>query len=103
MYIIFVNFLIFVQVPSVLFAPCHLMAIFTLGIQTGLVVDCGYNETVVLPISFTVCIFVHVDINLTLEPGIAEFLVLIEESKQMQSRHEWHCMKIKFSQRLNLT
>ena len=88
MYIIFVNFLISVQVPSVLFAPCHLMAIFTLGIQTGLVVDCGYNETVVLPISFTVCIFVHVDIKPTLEPGIAEFLVLIviEESKQNNAK-----------------
>lgn len=40
------------QVPSVLFAPCHLMAIMTLGINSALVMDCGYTETLVLPVSF---------------------------------------------------
>uniref|UniRef100_A0A671T1X4 Actin-related protein 10-like n=1 Tax=Sinocyclocheilus anshuiensis TaxID=1608454 RepID=A0A671T1X4_9TELE len=40
------------QVPSVLFAPSHLMSVMTLGIQSALVMDCGYTETLVLPESF---------------------------------------------------
>lgn len=40
------------QVPSVLFAPSHLMAIMSLGINSALVMDCGYTETLVLPVSF---------------------------------------------------
>lgn len=35
-----------------LFAPSHLMAIMTLGINSALVMDCGYTETLVLPVSF---------------------------------------------------
>ncbi|XP_014667142.1 PREDICTED: actin-related protein 10-like, partial [Priapulus caudatus] len=38
------------EVASVLFAPNHLMALFTLGVQTALVVDVGYTETFALPI-----------------------------------------------------
>ncbi|XP_062324499.1 actin-related protein 10 [Osmerus eperlanus] len=38
------------EVPSVLFAPSHLMSIMTLGINSGLVMDCGYTETLVLPV-----------------------------------------------------
>ena len=41
-----------IQAPSILFAPSHLLALFTLGIGTALVLDAGYSETVVLPISF---------------------------------------------------
>uniref|UniRef100_A0A8C4ZXD6 Actin related protein 10 n=1 Tax=Gadus morhua TaxID=8049 RepID=A0A8C4ZXD6_GADMO len=41
------------EVPSVLFAPSHLMAIMTLGLSSALVMDCGYTETLVLPVSFT--------------------------------------------------
>uniref|UniRef100_A0A9J8AMX5 Actin-related protein 10 n=1 Tax=Cyprinus carpio carpio TaxID=630221 RepID=A0A9J8AMX5_CYPCA len=37
------------EVPSVLFAPSHLMSVMTLGIQSALVMDCGYTETLVLP------------------------------------------------------
>ena len=44
--------LLFEQVPSLLFAPHHLLALFTLGVPSGLVLDCGLTETVVLPISF---------------------------------------------------
>lgn len=40
------------QVPSVLFAPSHLMAIMSLGINSALVMDCGHTETLVLPVSF---------------------------------------------------
>uniref|UniRef100_A0A8D3CF01 Actin related protein 10 n=1 Tax=Scophthalmus maximus TaxID=52904 RepID=A0A8D3CF01_SCOMX len=40
------------EVPSVLFAPSHLMAVMTLGINSGLVMDCGHTETLVLPVSF---------------------------------------------------
>uniref|UniRef100_A0A665WU46 Actin related protein 10 n=1 Tax=Echeneis naucrates TaxID=173247 RepID=A0A665WU46_ECHNA len=36
------------EVPSVLFAPSHLMAIMTLGINSALVMDCGHTETLVL-------------------------------------------------------
>lgn len=39
--------------PSVLFAPSHLMSIMTLGINSALVMDCGYTETLVLPVSFS--------------------------------------------------
>ena len=38
------------EVPSILFAPAHLVALFTLGISTGLVLDCGYSEALVLPV-----------------------------------------------------
>ncbi len=38
------------NVVSVLFAPGHLLALFTMGVPTALVVDCGYSETLVLPI-----------------------------------------------------
>uniref|UniRef100_A0A8C2B2J2 Actin related protein 10 n=1 Tax=Cyprinus carpio TaxID=7962 RepID=A0A8C2B2J2_CYPCA len=35
------------EVPSVLFAPNHLMSVMTLGIQSALVMDCGYTETLI--------------------------------------------------------
>uniref|UniRef100_A0A4W5QWZ3 Actin related protein 10 n=1 Tax=Hucho hucho TaxID=62062 RepID=A0A4W5QWZ3_9TELE len=38
------------EVPSVLFAPSHLLSIMSLGINSGLVMDCGYTETLVLPV-----------------------------------------------------
>ncbi|CEI96780.1 hypothetical protein RMCBS344292_10934 [Rhizopus microsporus] len=37
-------------VPSISFVPVHLMALFTTGLTTGLIVDCGNLETSVLPI-----------------------------------------------------
>ncbi|XP_078001136.1 actin-related protein 10-like [Glandiceps talaboti] len=38
------------EVPSVLFAPSHLVSLFTMGINTALVMDSGYTETLVLPV-----------------------------------------------------
>ncbi|KAI0212711.1 Actin-related protein 10 [Lamellibrachia satsuma] len=38
------------QVPSLLFAPSHLVALFTLGIPSGLVIDVGQKETQVMPV-----------------------------------------------------
>ncbi|XP_038066561.1 actin-related protein 10-like isoform X1 [Patiria miniata] len=38
------------EVPSILFAPSHLLALFTLGVDTALVLDSGYSETIVLPV-----------------------------------------------------
>ncbi|KAJ8288812.1 hypothetical protein COCON_G00014710 [Conger conger] len=38
------------EVPSVVFAPGHLMSALTLGINSALVMDCGYTETLVLPV-----------------------------------------------------
>lgn len=38
------------EVPSTLFAPAHLVALFTLGLSSALVLDCGYKEAVVLPV-----------------------------------------------------
>uniref|UniRef100_A0A671MIS4 Actin-related protein 10-like n=1 Tax=Sinocyclocheilus anshuiensis TaxID=1608454 RepID=A0A671MIS4_9TELE len=35
------------EVPSVMFAPSHLMSVMTLGIQSALVMDCGYTETLI--------------------------------------------------------
>jgi len=38
------------DVPSLVFAPVHLMACFPLGTQNALIVDAGYTETLVLPV-----------------------------------------------------
>ncbi|VUZ44935.1 unnamed protein product [Hymenolepis diminuta] len=38
------------EVPSILFAPSHLVALFTLGVSTGLVLDCGFTEALILPV-----------------------------------------------------
>ncbi|XP_028677032.1 actin-related protein 10 [Erpetoichthys calabaricus] len=38
------------EVPSILFAPSHLMSLLTLGINSAMVMDCGYTETLVLPV-----------------------------------------------------
>ncbi|KAF8802484.1 fungal-specific actin related protein [Phlegmacium glaucopus] len=38
------------QVPSVSFASSHLLSLFAMGRITGLVIDCGHLESVVLPI-----------------------------------------------------
>ncbi|VDO11887.1 unnamed protein product [Rodentolepis nana] len=38
------------EVLSILFAPSHLVALFTLGVSTGLVLDCGFTEALILPI-----------------------------------------------------
>ncbi|XP_013393078.1 actin-related protein 10-like [Lingula anatina] len=38
------------EVPSILYAPTHLVSLFTLGISSGLVMDAGFTETFVLPI-----------------------------------------------------
>ncbi len=40
------------DVPSILFAPSHLMATLPYGAQTALVIDVGYRETLVLPVIF---------------------------------------------------
>lgn len=48
MHIKFVN-LVF-QVPSVLFVPSHLVTLYTLGINTALVIDIGYEETTLIPV-----------------------------------------------------
>jgi actin-related protein 10 len=41
-----------VQVPSLSFAPSHLLSVMAVGCVTGLVVDCGHLETTVLPVSW---------------------------------------------------
>lgn len=38
------------EVPSILFTASHIMAALTLGVPSCLVMDCGYYETVVLPV-----------------------------------------------------
>lgn len=38
------------EVPSILFAPSHLVSLYTLGINTALVIDLGYDETTMIPI-----------------------------------------------------
>jgi len=39
-----------VQVPSILFAPSHLLACYTIATGTALVMDCSYSETMVVPV-----------------------------------------------------
>jgi len=38
------------EVSSLLYVPSHLMALFTLGVQTGLVLDMGHKEAVLIPV-----------------------------------------------------
>uniref|UniRef100_A0A1I8GTS5 Actin-related protein 10 n=1 Tax=Macrostomum lignano TaxID=282301 RepID=A0A1I8GTS5_9PLAT len=38
------------EAPSLLFAPAHLLSLLPLGTQTGLVLDCGYKEALVVPV-----------------------------------------------------
>ncbi|XP_045167869.2 actin-related protein 10-like [Mercenaria mercenaria] len=38
------------EVGSVMFTPCHLTAMLMLGTNTGLVMDVGYNEALVVPV-----------------------------------------------------
>ena len=40
------------QVGSVLFAPGHVLSLLTLGTACGMVMDVGYKETLVVPVSF---------------------------------------------------
>ncbi|XP_071038854.1 actin-related protein 10 [Parasteatoda tepidariorum] len=44
--VLFIHF----EIPSLVYVPSHLMALFTLGISSALVMDVGYSETSVLPI-----------------------------------------------------
>jgi actin-related protein 10 len=41
---------LYFEVPSLFFASSHTVSLFTLGIPSALVLDCGYSETVVLPV-----------------------------------------------------
>ena len=38
------------HIVSIVFVPTHLLALYACGVETGLVVDCGYLETSVVPI-----------------------------------------------------
>lgn len=38
------------QVTSVIFLPSHVVSLYTLGINTGLVLDVGYQEAVLIPV-----------------------------------------------------
>ncbi|XP_070385844.1 actin-related protein 10-like [Dermacentor albipictus] len=44
------------EVPAIVFVPSHLMALYTLGINSALVLDCGYYESISLPVYEGVCI-----------------------------------------------
>ena len=48
------------QVSSVMFASGHLTSLLTLGVNTGLVMDVGYTETLVVPVSLFLCL-VHIN------------------------------------------
>jgi len=46
------------QVPSLLFLSSHAVSVITLGVPSGLVIDCGYSETVVLPVNALLTAFI---------------------------------------------
>jgi len=46
------NSIVILQVGSVMFSPGHLSSLLTLGTYTALVMDVGYTETLVVPVSF---------------------------------------------------
>ena len=43
-----------------MFASGHLTSLLTLGVNTGLVMDVGYTETLVVPVSLFLCL-VHLN------------------------------------------
>ncbi|KAI6122255.1 actin-domain-containing protein [Pisolithus croceorrhizus] len=47
------------QVPSISFAPSHLLSLLSVGRITGLVIDCGHLETAALPIFAARPLFPH--------------------------------------------
>jgi actin-related protein 10 len=69
------------QVVSVLFLPSHLASLYTLGLNTGLVIDCGFVDCQLLPITESVlmsglCNFVNIGakkIHQELEKLIREY------------------------------
>ncbi|KAI6039887.1 actin-domain-containing protein [Pisolithus marmoratus] len=48
------------QVPSISFAPSHLLSLLSVGRITGLVIDCGHLETTALPIFAARPLFPHI-------------------------------------------
>jgi actin-related protein 10 len=38
------------KVPSILFSPCEILALYTTGLSTGIVIDSGRNHTRILPV-----------------------------------------------------
>lgn len=40
----------FFQVASIVFLPSHVASLYTLGVATGLVLDVGYQEAVLIPV-----------------------------------------------------
>ncbi|THD18802.1 Actin protein 10 [Fasciola hepatica] len=38
------------QIPSALFAPAHLLSLFTLGLSSAVVLDCGFQEAMTIPV-----------------------------------------------------
>ncbi len=44
-------FLIHYECPSIVFVPAHLMGCFAIGSQNALVIDIGYHESLVMPVS----------------------------------------------------
>ena len=53
------------QVPHVAFMPSPLLSTFSLGRQTALVVDIGWLETTVIPVSYMLTVYIV---------GVMEFL-----------------------------
>uniref|UniRef100_A0A0N5A890 Actin-related protein 10 n=1 Tax=Syphacia muris TaxID=451379 RepID=A0A0N5A890_9BILA len=51
------------EASSVLFAPSHLLATFPFGAKNALVIDVGYNETVVLPVLEGVTVLNHYEVS----------------------------------------
>ena len=48
------------QIPSLLFLSSHAVSVITLGIPSALVIDCGYAETVVLPVFVSFLLFLYI-------------------------------------------
>lgn len=46
----------YMKTPAIIFSPSQLLALTSVGKKTGLVVDCGYLETSILPISDYRCL-----------------------------------------------
>ncbi|XP_067938840.1 actin-related protein 10-like isoform X2 [Watersipora subatra] len=76
------------EVPAVVFAPRHLLSLYTLGITTGLVVHSGHSETLILPIYENMLSETgRVDVRGELQP--------IEDIKNVVTREQLEDIKVR--------
>ena len=68
------------KVPNVCFLPHHLACLFTVGRSTALVVDIGFNESSVIPVSIIIVILnmiVHLSCKIIKQYSILVVYIIV--------------------------